>query len=306
MPGTPVVPPDVREGRFPVPGAELYFREIGSGTPRVALHGGPDFNHSYFLPELDRLAIDSRLVYYDQRGRGRSSHGVRAEDVTIESEVDDLDRLRRHLGVEAMQLLGHSWGAVLAMEYATRHPERVSRLIVMNTAPASHADLLLLRERREAAEADRLAGMRAISRTAAFTEGDVAAEAEYCRLHFGGTLRDPDQLESIIGRLRVDFTPADIVKARAIEHRLREQTWLRADYDLLARLRPLELSTLVIHGDRDLIPVECARHVAEAASGSRLIVLEDCGHFAYLERPEEVRRAIVGPAAPGDSACTST
>src|SRR4030095_12915475 len=132
----------VHEGYAPVSGAELYFREVGRGSPIVILHGGPDFNHNYLLPDMDRLADAFRLIYYDQRGRGKSSPGVAPEDVTIESEIDDLDRLRQYFGLNAISVLGHSWGGLLAMEYATRHSDRVSHLILLSTAPASHADLV--------------------------------------------------------------------------------------------------------------------------------------------------------------------
>jgi proline iminopeptidase len=84
----------VEEGYLAVRGARLFYRVIGSSTPLVVLHGGPDFNHHYLLPELDGLADLARLIYYDQRGRWKSADGVVPEDVTIESEVEDLDRLR--------------------------------------------------------------------------------------------------------------------------------------------------------------------------------------------------------------------
>src|SRR5262245_47742741 len=124
---------EVREGCIPVPGAQLYFREIGTGVPLVVLHGGPDFNHGYLLPDLDRLSRSFRLIYYDQRGRGRSSGTVSPEDVGIDSEIDDLETVRRHFGLDAVSLLGHSWGGLLAMEYATRHPDRLSHMILLNT-----------------------------------------------------------------------------------------------------------------------------------------------------------------------------
>jgi pimeloyl-ACP methyl ester carboxylesterase len=80
-----------RESRIQVGKASLYSREIGRGQPVIVLHGGPDFDHSYLLPDLDRLADAFRLVYYDQRGRGRSAADVRPEDVTLASDVDDLE-----------------------------------------------------------------------------------------------------------------------------------------------------------------------------------------------------------------------
>ena len=277
-----------RELWLRVPGARLFVREVGHGPSLVVLHGGPDFDHTYLLPELDGVASAARLIYYDQRGRGRSAAGVAAEDVTIDSEIEDLDRLRVHLGLGALSLLGHSWGGLLAMEYAARHPEKVERLILLHTAPGSHADREVLRRRREALEAGALARMREIAATPAFAAGDVETEAEYYRAHFGATLRDSADLARIVGRLRVHFTPEDILKARAIEDRLYDQTWKAPDYDVIARLRGLRAKTLVIHAEHDLIPVECSRHAAEAIERARFVLLEDCGHFSFLERPEAV------------------
>jgi proline iminopeptidase len=135
-----------RESTIPVRGAELYAREVGHGTAIIVLHGGPDFDHSYLLPELDRLSDSYRLIYYDQRGRGRSAHGVKPEDVTLASDIADMDEVRQHFKLDSVVLLGHSWCTVLALEYALRYPGRVSRLILMNPAPASNADYIELRK----------------------------------------------------------------------------------------------------------------------------------------------------------------
>src|SRR5713226_6323268 len=80
-----------RESRIPVGQASLYSREVGRGQPIIVLHGGPDFDHGYLLPDLDRLADAFRLIYYDQRGRGRSADDVQPADVTFASDLDDLD-----------------------------------------------------------------------------------------------------------------------------------------------------------------------------------------------------------------------
>jgi proline iminopeptidase len=112
-----------RKGHVRVRGANLFCRELGEGLPIAVLHGGPDFDHTYLLPQLDLLADYFRLIYYDQRGRGRSADHVRADEVTIESEIADLDALREHFQLSSIAALGHSWGGVLAMEYAIRRPE---------------------------------------------------------------------------------------------------------------------------------------------------------------------------------------
>jgi proline iminopeptidase len=267
----------------------------------VVLHGGPDFNHAYLLPDLDALASDFRLIYYDQRGRGKSSAGVAPQDVGIASEVDDLERLRAHLGFGRFALLGHSWGCVLAMEYAARHARRVSHLILLNAAPASHEDLLRFRAQRQAVQAHDLAKMQAIAATTAYARGDIDAEAEYYRLHFARALQRAGDVDIVVRRVRSHFTPDDIVKARAIEERLYDETWRRPDYDVVARLRASRVRTLLVHGERDLVPVECARRIADGLPDATCVVLDRCGHFSYLERPGEVKAAVtrfVGVTAP--------
>src|SRR6266536_728445 len=78
-----------RESRIPVGKTSLSSREIGRGQPIIVLHGGPDFDHGYLLPDLDRLADAYRLIYYDQRGRGKSADQVLPDEVTLTSDVDD-------------------------------------------------------------------------------------------------------------------------------------------------------------------------------------------------------------------------
>ena len=81
--------------------------EIGQGTTIIILHGGPDFDHSYLLPEMDRLSDSYRLIYYDQRGRGRSADRVQPEDVTLASDIADLETVRHYYNVDSVVLLGH-------------------------------------------------------------------------------------------------------------------------------------------------------------------------------------------------------
>jgi proline iminopeptidase len=282
-----------REGYIPAGNAELYYREIGQGQPIIILHGGPDFDHSYFLPDMDRLSDSYRLIYYDQRGRGKSAANVRPEDVTIESEIEDLELLREYFRLESVAVLGHSWGGLLAMEYAIRHPNHVSHLILMNTAPASHDDYILLRQEmpRKRAPAD-VEKLKARSSDARFQEGDPDTVAEYYRSHFRAALRQPEHLERVIQSLRLSFTKEGILKAREIEERLMSETWLVSEYDLLPKLSQLSIPALVIHADHDLVPVECADHIAQAMPGARFVVLRDCGHFSYLESPDQVRQEL--------------
>jgi proline iminopeptidase len=282
-----------RAGYVPVDNAALFYREIGQGQPIIILHGGPDFDHRYLLPDMDRLSDSYRLIYYDQRGRGKSVVGaVQPEDINHHSEIQDLEDLRKYLQLDTVAVLGHSYGGVLAMFYAIQQPARVSHLILMNTAPASHEDLLLLRQelsKRFAIHADKL---NALKSSPEYAAGDPDTVAEYYRLRFSTTIIQPEHLDILMRQMRLSFTNASVLQARVIEEHLYEETWYSEAYDLFPKLKQLNLPTLVIHGDNDFIPVECAVHVAQAVPGADFALLKDCGHFAYLEAPDEVRSAL--------------
>ncbi|HSJ83178.1 MAG TPA: alpha/beta fold hydrolase [Acidimicrobiia bacterium] len=284
--------PGAREGHIPVRRARLYYRDIGEGMPIVILHGGPDFDHCYLLPEMDRLADSFRLIYYDQRGRGRSAEGVQAEEVGIRSDVEDLESIRRWFDLDSFAVLGHSWGGILAMEYVISHPDHVSQLILMNTAPASHQDLLQFREYlgriRPAGDIERMESIRSTDR---YQDGDLDAEAEYYRIHYRPAVQTADHVELVIGRLRTHFDNESVRKARAIEYRLYDQTWSSPDYDLVPALSRLDIPTLVLHGDDDFVPIGASARVAEGMRRGCLSVLPG-GHFSYLEFPDLVRSHI--------------
>ena len=190
------------------------------------------------------------------------------------------------------------------MEYATRRPHRVSHLILMNTAPASHAGVVAFREdlqrRRSPEQSERMSALRSDPR---YLAGDVATDLEYYRIHFDSAVRRPDQLDRVIGRLRSAFTSEGIVTARAIEDRLYAQTWDAEDYDLIARLRRLRIPTLFIHGDGDFVPIDVAREAADAIRG---LTLRRAVRLRSLRLPGAARpsasgrlRAHAGPASFG-------
>ena len=95
-------------------------------------------------------------------------------------------------------------------------------------------------------------------------------------------------------RLRRNAT-ADVIRtSRLIESGLYDQTWSRSEYDLGPQLRTLDVPTLIVHGDHDFIPVEVAEYVHEQLPNSRLVIVKECGHFAYFEHPATFHNAVSG------------
>ena len=286
---------NAREDRLPAGNASLYARDVGEGSPAIVLHGGPDFDTAYLLPDLDQFADLYRLVYYDQRGRGKSAAGVEPDDVSLATDLEDIERVRQRFGLEAPTLLGHSWGTVLALEYALRHPTRVSQLVLMNPAPASSADAALLRKAYTTKLGDLMERQRAIMTGQAYQQADPETVAERYRIHFAHALAKPEHYEVLMRAMRAAFIaqgPSGILKARAVEDRLMADTWQQPSYDLMPRLASLRMPTLVLWGDRDFIPREISEHLVGSLPQARLVTLEACGHFAYLECPAAVRTAL--------------
>src|SRR5215207_2873887 len=129
-----------------VNGAKMFFDVEGmgfapSGNDMIekpvafVLHGGPGLDHSYFKPWLSPLAEDFQLVYVDHRATGRSER-VPLETCTIEQMADDVEELRKLLGLGKVNVLGNSFGGFLALTYAVRHPESIARLILVSTSPS--------------------------------------------------------------------------------------------------------------------------------------------------------------------------
>ena len=276
------------ESYVPVEGAELYCREVGEGRPIIVIHGGPDFDHTCLLPDMDLLADSYRLIYYDQRGRGLSRGEVRLDDIGMDRYVEDLDQLRRHLGLDTAAILGHSWGGLVAMHYALRHPGRVSHMILLNTASASYDDFALMREERSRMQGPHREKLDALSSSAAFEDGDPETVAAYYRIDFGTTFKRPEDA----ARLDLTFTREDILRGRAIEDRLAEGLFWQPGFTIIPALRKLHTPTLVIHGENDFFPAASSAHIAEAIPGALLVTLANSGHFSYIDAADRVHRAI--------------
>jgi len=134
-----------------VRGVELFELRVGTGPAAVVLHGGPGAHHDYLRPGFDRLAARRTLVYYDQRGGGRSPV-PREVPVGWTEQVADLEALRAAWGLEQLPLVGYSWGGILARYFAGYHPGDVVGLVVD------------LRRHVSAGVARRPCGIRGVSR----------------------------------------------------------------------------------------------------------------------------------------------
>ena len=133
----PVAAAQPREGYVTTPdNVRLFYRVVGTGdTKLVVVHGGPGNSHMSIAPDLGRFEELYTVIYYDQRGNGGSDVLRDPARLGLEQHVADLEAVRRHFGIERMNLFGNSWGGLLVAVYASAYPDRVERLILHSPAP---------------------------------------------------------------------------------------------------------------------------------------------------------------------------
>jgi proline iminopeptidase len=256
----------------PVRGAVLFERRIGSGPPVAVLHGGPGASFDYMLPGFDAVARRRTLIYYDQRGGGRSPISGE-QPVSWRDHVADLEALRQLWGLDRLTILGYSWGGLLAQLYAIEHSNRVERLALVCPAPSWQAA-------RD--EFERRFSVRNLA-------PEVQAERERLRAS-DLRVRDPDAFQRRMFELSVvayfhDPEQARNLTAFRVIGRIQQETWRSlGDYDLRPRLATLRgLPALLIHGADDPIPLEASQETARRL-GATLEVLDRCGHCPHVER----------------------
>ncbi len=284
MPQT--IPSPRASGTTSSTGVPLYWCAYGpAGTDRVlVLHGGPGAHHDYLLPHMLRLAGDRELVFYDQRGGGRS-RGHATEEITWRTHVEDLRQLVRELGLHPLSVVGYSWGALLALLYAVEamrdhQYERPGRLVLIDPAPLS-------REYREAFEREfarrqRSETIRELREELAEsglreTNADAYRQRQF-ELGVAAYFSRPERAR--------DLTPFRVTA------RVQQSVWRSlGDYDVIPWLESLHVPAFFVHGRDDPIPIESSERAARAMH-ARLLVLEASGHVPYVEQPQALFGAI--------------
>ena len=267
-----------------VPGATLGGIVVGPEDvePLVVVHGGPGESHDVLRPHLDALASEScRVVYYDQRGGVRSPLARGSAPGDWRCHVADLDAVRRHFAAGAVDVLGFSWGALLAVLYALEHPENVVRLVLVSPPPMHTGSSERISRDVETARARPEA--RAVEERARHAASDARDPATRARAQFiarvSAVLVDPNRAW--------DLTPVDVRDdvARAVWDSL-------GAYDLRPRLESLRgIPMLVVGGARDPVTSSTIEETARGL-GVELMLLSQCGHAPFFESPETFRVTV--------------
>jgi pimeloyl-ACP methyl ester carboxylesterase len=273
-----------------VNGARLFFDVAGPGlaidgermAPKptlIVLHGGPGFDHSTMRPYFDRFADTHQVIYLDHRGNGRS--GGAEETWNLPQWGDDIKGLCDVLGIEKPVVFGQSFGGMVAIAYATRHPGHPSRVVFSSTAARMHLD-----ETLDIFESRGGAAARAIAERF-WQAPDDTAFADYVRVCM--PLYNPPGGG---GDFQSDARKRAIVKPELTRFFGQGEM---LTMDARAALANVACPALVLAGGYDPItPPSCAREIFDALPPGvrRLEIFETAGHGAYRDAPDQAERVL--------------
>lgn len=293
----------MNEGYVSVPGVRLFYRTFGRGTPILILHGGPALPHGYLRPGVDGLARSHKLVFFDQRGVGRSEKPSDG-DYRVATCAEDVEALRKKLRLGKVHLFGFSWGGALALEVAIRYPESLLSL----TVAEGFANTDALNRRLQSWLANAPPELRAVvercERGDLFAPAggyiaayDEAVEKIYPRNpeHPPGWMPPPSFVESL-RNLAWDVYLA--IWGRDGEFRL---TGTLSGWDALSRIPPLDVPVLLLVSRYGMWTIEEAHELEKKLPNARTVLFGHSGHLMFVDEPRafvEVMEAFLESAAP--------
>ena len=273
-------------------GARLWYRVAGNPSsplpPVVFLHGGPGYN-SYSFSALGgpRLEGALRMVYFDQRGSGRSERPANG-DYALSTLVQDVEGLRTALGVRQIVLVGHSFGGVLALEYAARYPDRVSYLILVSTPadlPAScavrKARLLELHPEVRARADSARAGSDCELEFRLLPGRDHEAFSNAIMFPDSMVRKRQDSVDAASGLRNTGELGSALMRNGLLTYRFNAQ-------------QRLNMPVLVIAGGRDAsVGLQPQQRFAQSLRNAKFVSYDRAGHFVYLDEPDRFARDVI-------------
>jgi len=281
----------VREGFVEGCGAIIYYQTIGQGRPLMVLHGGPGSSHGYFLPYLLPLAKHHQLVFLDERGSGQSQRLSDVKHYTLDAMACDVDALRSALQLGTVDVMGHSFGGILAQAYAIAYAPNVRRLILASTGSSAarlDADFKLIKDSLAPELRSKIDGLEAKG----IIGPDGAQLPEYRKL--------ADQAE--LPYNYVVRPPAWSEAGESLGWDVLNEMWgSKSDFHIdgnlvgfnfVPQLHKLALPTLVIAGDHDLPTNATLEETHAATPGSELVILKHSGHMTFVDQNDKFLDAV--------------
>ena len=271
---------------IPVGDIQVACTVVGEGTPLIVVHGAIGLGAMY-MRDLDCWADGFQLIYYDQRGSGGTPLGD-PDRVSFAGAIDDLDGLRAALGVDRVNLVGHSAGAILVALYAGTRPESTSSVVLLNTGPPLSPELMQAfgREMASRRTPDDKAARTAIEESPLFRARDPETLERHQLNTFLPFFRDRGTIDNV----DMGFTEITAANVQAAPERMFANL---GALDPMRTFAGIQSPTLVVHSELDPVPVEWAHALVDTIPGADYVLLEGANHFAHIEDADQLANAVL-------------
>ena len=291
----------LQEGFVDAQGVLIYYKVIGHGAPLMIVHGGPGASHDYLLPHLLPLARTNKLIFIDERGSGRSEKLEDATAYTVENMVEDVEAVRQSLNLGKINLLGHSYGGVLAQAYALKYQKNLTRLILGGTFSSTSAFNEVLAREKQSMPAEARQKLQEFENAGLFGKGKDWEKNrypdDYAKLAWGDGYfpylyqRRPDaNYDPASGNTSTSW---DLYREMWGSHGEFVVDGNLKSVEYTNRLAGIHVPTLIICGDHDESDPSLSRAMHDKIAGSKLVVLPQSGHMAFVDQPNMYIKAVI-------------
>ncbi len=257
----------------------IHFKTFGTGKPLLLINGGPGMNSNGFQSLAEKLGNTNLSIIYDQRGTGKSILNVLdSSTITMKLMIDDIESIRKKMKIEKWSILGHSFGGMVASYYTTLYPEHIDK-IILSSSGGIDLDLLtyVQTEINSKLSKDDLDSVNYW--TNKISEGDTS---HYAKLERGRHLAPAYVIDK-------NFIPAIAERLTQGNPTVSQLIWTdlaKMNFNCENKLRSFNKPVLIIQGKHDIIKAETAEKAHKVLSNSKIVFLEHCIHYGWLDNEE--------------------
>ncbi len=253
-----------------------YYRTFGAGKPILIINGGPGMNSNGFAGLAQKLSKKNKTIIYDQRGTGRSEVSqIDSATITIDLMIEDIECLRKELKIKKWFVLGHSFGGMLASYYATKYPQSIDGIILSSSGGI---DLELLdyvsTNINSASNADSVDYW-----TNKISNGDTS---HFAKLQRGKYLAPA----YVFNKKHIPVIAERLTQGKPQLNGLLWTDMAAKNFDCAAGLKDFKKPVLIIQGKQDIIEERTAIKAQKAFQNSKLVIMDNCKHYGWLDAEE--------------------
>src|SRR6478736_461530 len=257
----------------------IYYKTFGAGEPLLIVNGGPGMNSEGFEGLARTLSKNNLTIIYDQRGTGKSVIlKPDASNITMKLMMDDMESLRKHLNIEKWSILGHSFGGMITSYYATQYPDRIEKIILSSSGGVDLGLFsdggALINSRLSKSELDSMN----------YWSEKIAAGDKSYRAMMGRARNLAPAY--VYDRKNIPVIAERLTQGNSTVNQLMWENLQAIKFDCSEQLKSFKQPVLIIQGKQDILKPEVAEKSHQAFKNSKLVWLDHCGHYGWLDNED--------------------